>query len=339
MARGSVTSTDVARLANVSQSAVSRTFSPGASVSPETRARVIAAAEALGYRPNVLARAVISGRSRLIAVLVAYLDNRFYPLVLELMSRQLQDRGYQVLLVMTDAGAQDALVQKMLQYQVDGIVMASATLSSSLAQECASTGTPVVLFNRYVPALPSSSVTSDNIEGGRQLAHFLVSGGHRRIAFVAGQEDSSTSRDREAGFYKGLAECGRTIFRRAVGLYTVAGAVAAAHHLFADAERPDAIFVANDHMAFPIMDVLRRDYRLRIPEDVSIVAYDDVPEAGWDGYALTTVEQPASAMVDATVSILLEQVESRAVQRRAAVLPCRLVVRRSARLPRSTVAG
>lgn len=335
MAQGSVTSIDVARLAQVSQSAVSRTFSPGASVSPETRARVLEAARQLGYRPNVLARAVISGRSRLIAVLVAYLDNHFYPHVLELMSRALQDRGYQILLVMTDTGDQDALVQKMLQYQVDGIVMASASLSSSLARECANTGTPVVLFNRIVPTLPVSSVTSDNLEGGRQVAHFLVQGGHRRIAFMAGAEDSSTSRDREAGFTQGLAECGCSIFRRAVGSYTVDDAVAAARKLMDGRYKPDAIFIANDHMAFAVMDVLRRDHGLRIPDDISIVGYDDVPEAAWEGYALTTVQQPANAMVDATVAILLEQVEAREVHKRAAVLPCKLIIRRSARLPAS----
>ncbi len=332
--KSSVTSGDVARLANVSQSAVSRTFSPGASVSEQTRQVVLDAAKELGYRPNALARAMISGRSRLIAILVAYLDNQFYPLVLEQMSRALQDRGYQVLLFMTDPGNQDQVVQKMLQYQVEGIVMASATLSSSLARECASTGTPVVMFNRYVPSSPTSSVTSDNIEGARLLAHFLVKGGHRKIAFVAGNEDSSTSRDREAGFHKGLAECGITLFRRAVGGYSFEGASAAARELFNVRERPDAVFVANDHMAFAVMDVLRSELGLRIPQDISLVAYDDVPEASWAGYNLTTVSQPCGPMVEATVSILIEQVENRVVEKRAAVLPARLVIRGSARLPK-----
>ena len=330
MAHGHVTSIDVARRANVSQSAVSRTFTPGASVSPETRARVLAAAHELGYRPNVLARAVISGRSHLIALLVAYLDNHFYPQILERMSRTLQARGYQVLLVMTDTGDQDEIVQKMLQYQVDGIVMASASLSSTLAQECASTGTPVVLFNRTVPTLQTSSVTSDNVQGGRFLAEFLTSAGHRRIAFIAGHEDSSTSQDREQGFRAGLRE---KLFARAVGGYTTQGAVAAARTLMDRPTRPDAIFVANDHMAFPVMDLLRRDYRMRIPDDISIVGYDDVPEAAWDGYSLTTVAQPAEQMVQATVAILLDQIESQTINRRAEILPAQLIVRNSARKP------
>ena len=149
------TSDDVARLANVSQSAVSRSFTPGASVSSATREKVLKAAAELGYRPNALARAVISGKSRLIAMLVAYLDNQFYPIVLEQLSRTLQARGYQTLLMMTEPGNQDELVRRIMQYQVEGIVMASATLSSNLARECAQTGIPVVMLNRYVATSPA----------------------------------------------------------------------------------------------------------------------------------------------------------------------------------------
>lgn len=327
------TSADVARLAKVSQSAVSRTFTPGASVSEATRQKVLKAAAELGYRPNALARAVISGKSRLIAMLVAYLDNQFYPIVLEQLSRVLQARGYQTLLMMTEPGKQDELVRRMLQYQVEGIVMASATLSSSLARECTETGIPVVTFNRYVATSPASSVTSDNIEGGRLVADFLVQGGHERIAFIAGDENSSTNRDREAGFYKGLAQHGIAVHDRAVGGYTFDGAAAAAHELMASKVPPDAIFVANDHMAFAVMDVIRAELGLAIPEDVSIIGYDDVPEAAWRGYDLTTVAQPSEAMVDATAAILLEQIERSAVRKRASVIPAELVIRGSARIP------
>lgn len=333
MTKNPVTSAEVAKRAKVSQSAVSRTFTPGGSVSAETRERIMKAANELGYRPNALARAMISGRSRLIALLVAYLENQFYPVVIERLSRALQARGYHVLLFMTDQGKQDQVVQQILQYQVEGIVMASATLSSRLARECAMTGIPVVMFNRYVASSPASSVTSDNIEGGRLVAKFLVKGGHERIAFIAGLEDSSTNRDREAGFYKGLAEHGVTVWTRAVGSYTFEGAANAAKTLFDQAERPDAVFVANDHMAFSVMDVLRSDLGLRIPEDISVVGYDDVPEAAWRGYDLTTVLQPTDPMIEATISILLGQIEKREVKRRAAVLPTKLIIRGSAKTP------
>jgi DNA-binding LacI/PurR family transcriptional regulator len=333
MAKDSVTSEDVARLANVSQSAVSRAFTPGASVSEATRERVLAAARKLGYRPNALARAMISGKSRIIAVLVAYLDNQFYPIVLERLSRSLQEHGYQVLLFMTDPGNQDQMVQKTLQFQVEGIVMASATMSSTLARECAQTGIPVVLFNRYVPSLPASSVTSDNLAGGRLVARLLVAAGHERIAFVAGAENSSTNRDREAGFTNELTALGRPLWKRAVGGYTFEGAAQATRELLSGPQMPDAIFVANDHMAFSAIDVLRDEFNLRIPEDVSLVGYDDVPEAGWGGYKLTTVKQHGDDMIAETVRILVEQIETGKVVKYNAVLPGSLVVRASARLP------
>jgi DNA-binding LacI/PurR family transcriptional regulator len=330
-----VTSGDVAKLAKVSQSAVSRALTPGASVSDKTREKVLKAANALGYRPNALARAMISGRSRLIAMLVAYLDNQFYPIVLEQISRALQGEGYQVLLFMTDPGKQDEVVQKILQYQVDGIVMASATLSSTLARECANTGIPVVMFNRYVATSPASSVTSDNIEGGRLIGDFLVRGGHERIAFIAGAEDSSTNRDREAGFYQGLAQHGVTLFAHAVGGYSFEGAARAARSLMDLKRRPDAIFAANDQMAFSVIDVIRSEYGLKVPHDISIIGYDDVPQASWKGYDLTTVSQPYLQMVEQTVKILIEQIENKIVKKRAAVLPIKLIIRGSAKVPKN----
>ena len=338
MAKPTVTSADVARAAHVSQSAVSRTFTRGASVSEDTRRKVLQAADELGYRPNALARSLISGKSGIIGVLVAYLDNQFYPVVIEKLSRSLQEKGYRVLLFMTDQGDQDAVVKDMLQYQVEGVVMASAHLSSKLAQQCANNGIPVVLFNRYIATSPANSVTSDNLEGGRLVANFLVDGGHERISFIAGFEDSSTNRDREAGFYKGLAERGVVCFSRGVGAYTQAGAAQAARDLFSGeggGERPDAVFVANDHMAFAVMDVLRTEFGLKIPEDVSVVGYDDVPQSVWKAYDLTTVEQPSGQMIDATVDILLDQIANPDATRKAAVIPARLVVRSSARIGKS----
>ena len=328
-----VTSADVARLARVSQSAVSRTFTEGASVAPQTRQRILDAAQQLGYRPNALARSLISGRSGIIGIVVAYLDNQFYPVVIEGLSRALQEKGYHTLLFMTDPGDQDKVVQEILQYRVEGVVMASAHLSSSLAQECADNGIPVVLFNRYVASSPASSVTTNNIAGGAAVGTFLAKGGHERIAFIAGFEQASTSRDREAGFYQGLAEQGRTCHARTVGAYTSDGAAQAARDLFSASAPPDAVFVANDHMAFAVMDVLRGEFALKIPEEVSVVGYDDVPQAAWGAYQLTTVRQPARRMIAATCDILLDQIGRGQVTTKASVIEGNLIIRQSARVP------
>ncbi|MBL8582929.1 MAG: substrate-binding domain-containing protein, partial [Rhizobiaceae bacterium] len=153
------------------------------------------------------------------------------------------------------------------------------------------------------------------------------------IAFVAGAENSSTNRDRETGFTGELSAIGKPLWRRTVGGYTFHGAAQAARELLSGPVWPDAIFVANDHMAFSAMDVLRDEFGLRIPDDVSLVGYDDVPEAGWGGYKLTTIRQPGDEMIAETVRILVEQIETRKVVKYNAVLPGNLVVRSSARLP------
>ena len=342
-----VTSVDVARLAQVSQSAVSRTFTPGASVSEGTRRKVMEAARLLGYRPNAHARSLTTKRSRIIGLVLARLENLFYPVALQQLATRLQRDGYHVLLFVNDRPDSDDVVHEILQYHVDGIVLAATTLSSPLAQRCADAAIPVVLFNRVMAGAASgsvSSVRSDNVAGGRALAHFLADGGHRRIAFIAGEETSSTNLERESGFRDGLAERGLRIWARGVGHYDPERAREAALALFGPSgwadERPDAVFVASDHMAFPVMDALRHELGLRVPDDVSVVGFDDVPQAAWPSYRLTTVEQPLPAMVEAAVG-LLQKVLQDGVQDGAQgvvaqgaeniVLPGRLIVRDSAR--------
>ena len=326
-----VTSLDVARLAQVSQSAVSRAFTPGASVSHLTRTKVQEAARKLGYRPNAIARSLITRRSRMIGLVMSYLDNQFYPVVLEKISQRLQRDGYHVLLFIADSRESDAVLAEILQYQVDGLVLASTTLSDALAVRCSEAGIPVVLFNRTIrTSRNASSVTSNNYEGGRLVAQHLVDTGCQRIAFIAGMEDSSTNLDRERGFRDGLAERGRLCFSRAVGNYDFEEAKVAARALVsvAGAQRPDAIFVANDHMAIAVMDTLRIEMGLRIPQDLSVVGFDNVKQAAWGSYQLSSVEQDADAMIEATVKLLLEQLDGE-LQSREVVLPARLVLRAS----------
>lgn len=333
--KSSATAQDVARLAKVSQSAVSRTFTPGASVSEQTRVRVTEAARELGYRPNAMARTLITGRSRIVALVMSYLENQFYPLVIEKLSQQLQQHGYHVLMFISDKDGLDTVLTEILQYQVDGIVMASTTLSLDLAKSCADSGVPVVLFNR-VPDVSgstrqtSSTVTSDNYRGGHLVGELLLARGHQRIAFLAGLENSSTSIERERGFNDALREAGTQSCARAVGHYQFQGAQEATRALFKGTHQPDAVFVANDHMAIAALDVLRIELKLRVPQDVSVVGFDDVPQAAWGAYSLTTVVQSVEQMVGATVELLLQQIEDGGTPRNV-VVPCRLIERQSVR--------
>jgi DNA-binding LacI/PurR family transcriptional regulator len=331
------TSTDVARLAGVSQSAVSRAFTPGASVSPGMRLRVLRAAAELDYQPNALARSLSTQRSRIVGVALAYLNNQYYPMALEKLTLRLQAEGYHCMVfIAQNKEPADAIVSTFLQYQVDAVILASVALSTPWVAACERAGVPVVLFNRSHEEPRYSAVTSANVEGGREVAAFLAAGGHRRVAYVAGWEGASTQRDREAGFRQGLAESGAGLFERAVGDFDDGRAREAALALFAGrppGERPDAVFVCNDHMALIVMDVLRFELGLRVPEDVSVVGYDDVPQAAARAYDLTTVRQPVNRMVEATVRLLLDQVERPGAPPERVEIPGPLMVRGSARIP------
>lgn len=316
-----VTAMDVARLAGVSQSAVSRVFTHGASASKATVEKVRSAAQQLGYRPDPLARAMITGRTRIIGLVVAYLDNQFYPVVLELLSRALQARGYHVLVFMAENSTERVaeVMQELLDYQVDGIITASVAMTNDLTTRCSAAGIPIVMFNRGQDDDRLSEVTSDNIAGGRRAARHLIETGHRRIAHVMGWQGSSTGRDRAEGFRQALRDEGLEPFAMIDGMYSRDVASDAVRTMFSGKEKPDGIFVSNDHMAFAVMDTLRFELGLSIPCDVSVVGYDDVPMAAWPSFNLTTIRQPVRRMVEATVEILLNQIEGESAPNRIRV--------------------
>ena len=330
-----ITSLQVAKLAGVSQSAVSRVFTPGASASSKTVLKVREAAIKLGYRPNVLARSLITGKSRIIGLIVAYLDNYFYPLALEKLSNSLQSEGYHVLVFMAsnDTKSTDQVIDELLDYQVEGIITASVGLSTDLTVRCEAAGVPVVLFNRSLDVTNHSAVTSNNFSGGKSVAEFFVAAGHKRIGYIGGWEGASTQREREAGFRSALAEAGETLAAHALGQFTVEGAKKATRQMFGQPNHPDAVFVATDHMAFAVMDVLRGELGLHVPNDVSVVGYDDVPPASWAAYDLTTMRQCADVMVKETVALMIEKITNPASAPRHIKIDSPLIVRSSAKIP------
>jgi LacI family transcriptional regulator len=280
---------------------------------------------------------MITGKSRIIGLVVAYLDNQFYPLAIERLSVALQAQGYHVLVFMAANSVGDVqdVMKEILDYQVDGIVLASVSMSSELAQRCDDHGIPVVLFNRDQDDERMCSVTTDNYRGSRAIAAHFAAAGHQRIGYIAGFEGASTQRDREKGFRDGLAEAGLALRYHQVGGFDYAMARAAALEMFAGTDRPDAAFVCNDHMAFAVMDALRLKLGLRIPEDVSIAGFDDVPIAAWPAYDLTSYRQPINRMVARTVDALLTRIADPAAPAQKIRLEGELILRGSTRNPQS----
>ncbi|MBC8265178.1 MAG: LacI family DNA-binding transcriptional regulator [Anaerolineales bacterium] len=331
-----VSQIDVAQLADVSQAAVSRVFTPDASVSDEMREKVLAAAEKLGYRPNVIARSLVRQSTNMIGLVVIRFTNPFYARMIRDFTRALQNRGYWTLLLnIQDSQEVEKTLPMALQYRVDGIIVTSATLSSKLADECARLGTPVVLFNRYALTGNVNAVRCDNVGGGRMVADALLDAGHQRIAYIAGEEGSSTNRDRERGFTERLQERGYILALRESGDYTYESGHAAARRLLQRDDSPDAIFCASDLMAMGALDLARYELGIRVPEELSIIGFDDIPMVGWPRYSLTTIRQPVDRMVDATIQVLVDAIEAPGAGAVIRTILPTLVVRSSARIAKA----
>jgi DNA-binding LacI/PurR family transcriptional regulator len=332
MAIKRVSSIDVARVAGVSQSTVSRVFTPGVSVNDETREKVLAAAHSLGYSPDAIARSLIMRRTNIIGIVMADITNPFYPNVLDQFTHRLQAQGKQTLLFNATTGRDvDDTLPLVLQYRVDAIIITSAMLSSAMADECARHGTPVILFNRYIPNSKASAVCCDNVAGGRLVANLFLDSGHKRLAYIAGRANTSTNVDREKGFRARLREDGITDWLCEQGEYTHESGYAAARRLLTRSDPPDAIFAANDIMAMGVLDAAR-ELSVRVPDQLSVIGFDGIPAGEWHAYSLTTICQPVEAMIDATLELLEARIEKPNAKPVIKMIPGTLIKRSSAKL-------
>jgi DNA-binding LacI/PurR family transcriptional regulator len=329
-----VTSIDVAIRAGVSQSAVSRTFSNGAPVSEETRRKVMRAARELSYRPNAIARSLSTRQSNIIGVVISHFDNPHYPVVLEALSRALQTKGKHTMLFWVDQSNSDRVLNELLSHQLDGIVIDSTSQSAKLAKQCTEMGIPVVMFNRAPDGDLTDSVTCDNRQAGQIAGEKLIASGHRRIAFISGRSQSATSADREEGLRNAIRQAGISLFAQANGDSDRAAASAATLSLMRESVRPDAIVVASDFMAFAVIDTLRHELNLSVPDDVSVISFDNVPQAAWSSYGLTSVAQSINKLVSATVELLTHPAPPEASVSRNVVVACELVERSSVAMRR-----
>ncbi len=328
-----VTSVDVARLAGVNQSTVSRAFSDDRAVADETRTRVYTAARTLGYTPNLLARSLVTQRTNIVAIVMAHISSPYQPYILDKFIQELRAMGRQAL-VFTAGPEQevDDVLPLALQYRVDALIVTSATLSSAGLADCARDGLPVILFNRLVAGANVSAVGCDNVAGGELVADYLIGAGHHRFAYIAGNANSSTNREREQGYFGALQAHGVAAVLHEPGEYTYESGYRAAQRLLGRPDPPDALFCASDIIALGALDCAR-DCGVRVPDDLSVIGFDDIPMAGWSAYALSTVRQPVSRMIDATLAILARQLDDPTAPPVIERFPVTLVARRSARLP------
>jgi DNA-binding LacI/PurR family transcriptional regulator len=328
-----ITVKDLARQLGMSVSTVSRAFYEDAVIAPETRTKVLEHAAEIGYRPNPFARGLITKSSRIVGVVVADITNPFYPEVLLGLTEQLQAIDFNVMLVVTNKSRdENEAVHGLLSYHPDIVIIVATTLSSVSSEACRAVGTPVIFFNRHTSDTNCFAVTCDNFRGGREVADHLIDYGHRKLAFIAGRPDASTNVDRWEGFRGRCLERGLRLPSVAGGAaFSYEDGYASALKLLDKRNRPEALFCANDILAVGALDAARRKLGIAVPEELSVVGFDDISMASWPSHALTTVRQPKALMIERTTQLALALSRSEAGQPAVQQIPGELIERNTTR--------
>lgn len=333
MAAKRSTSVDVASLAGVSAAAVSRAFTPGASIAPATKKRVMAAAKQLGYHPNVIARSLNQRSSKLIGLLMSGWNNFGYVEILRLLTEKLEGQGYEVMLKSVLDGEQmEETVRQVLQYQVAAIAVVSEVVPASVTADCARSGVPIVLVNRIGRGTGSSAVSLDGVQLGHRIGEFLLAGGHRRIALLRGRDDIDFTGDAMAAITAKIESGSDSkVVADQSGVLGYAAGRQAINALFAAAEPPDAVFCSYDDTAIGVMDGARIDLGLRIPEQLAVIGNGNRAVASWGSHELTTVEYPRDEVIEKTLNILMSRLENPELAPEAVLIEPTLIVRGSTR--------
>ncbi|MGI8458540.1 MAG: LacI family DNA-binding transcriptional regulator [Propionibacteriaceae bacterium] len=300
-----VTSHQVAKLAGVSQPTVSRALRDSPKVSAQTKLKVRAAAEALGYVPSDAGRALASGRTHRIGLLVTDLANQFYQYLIAPMHDELDSLGYQLVLVTESV---DQVVDRLPASGLDAVILATTTVDSVLPVRLRDRGMPFVYFNRTSDLVPADAVVVRSDQGIGEAVHQIIALGHERVGAIFGPENTSTGRRRGEGLRAALAAAG-VPFDPGLGFkgqFAFETGVEAVRVLLAGRTRPTVLVCANDVMAFGALNAAR-ERGIQVPAELSVVGFDDLPVAGWPLVRLTTVAYDLNAMARAAVGLMVDR--------------------------------
>ena len=328
---------DVAKLAGVSAMTVSRVINNSGYTSNETRSRVEAAIAELAYVPNAVGRQLRSKRTNMLALVLSDIMNPFFTTIARGVEDVARAQGFTVMFCNTDESeAEEAQYLLMLvQRQVDGVLLVPASTSDKSLRLLSSHYMPVVVLDRRIQSRQVDSVRSDSVAGAYALTEHLVALGHRRIAVLTGRRSVSTSADRVAGYRRAMVDAGLPVDDALVrhGEYNQGDGYRMAQEILALDARPTAIFAANNFIAFGAIRAFR-EAGLRIPEDVSVVAFDDLPAAWMTDPFLTVVDQPAYEIGRRGAELLLARLDgSISGPGREVILQSELIIRRSSAQP------
>lgn len=306
--RSFVSAQMVADLAGVSRSAVSRTFTDGASVSEATRRKVLAAAADLGYHVNHLARGLIRDRSNIVCLIVADLTTPFRSRMVDILTRRLQgiDKVAMVINTEDDSASVTSALRQTLHYRAEATVVLSGTPSTSLIETCIANGQRVVLINRDDHLEGSENLVIDNAWAAREALFLLQRAGCRRLAVVSSEAETPSLVARHTAFTAAARAAGYDPAVIRIGPTSYNSGIEAARLAFGRSEGPDGVFCVTDLLALGFMDAARHEFGLAVPEDLCVIGFDNIEQAGWESYRLTTFAQPLEAMTDHVAKLLAE---------------------------------
>ncbi len=334
MATIKVTLKEVAAQAGVSRSAVSRTFTEGASVSQKTRRKVMQAANALGYSPNVLASSLTTRRTKLIGLVADNFTNPVFLVVFDLFTRLIQEKGFRPLLVNLSGEVDPASSVRMLnQYSVDGVIVASSTLPTSFAVAFRDAGVPVVhSFGRYSGESKAHVVGVDNAYCGMLAARTLLDHGYRRIGFLGGPEHATSTKDRLSGFESVMRGLDMDFHASFASTYSYQAGHEAMARLVAQGNLAEAYFCGDDVLSVGAMDALA-EAGLGVPGDIGIIGMNDMEMSRWRCIDLTTIRQPIPEIIGASVDLVISLIKEPGGTPETRMLPCEVVHRGTLRRP------
>jgi DNA-binding LacI/PurR family transcriptional regulator len=319
-----LTSKDVARVAGVSESAVSRAFTVGASLAPAKRAHILKAARELGYRPNIMARAVVTRRSNVVGLILFNETNRHYPDVLLALSRAFSTIGVRVMLFLVDEVDEiSSVIDHILSYQLDGVIAASPIAPIDL-EHLAAAKVPLLFYNR--PGEDGiASVSCDHYTSGTVIARHVISEGARRIALIRSYAGAYVGNERMRGVEEELILNGATIIADYRGDFNYDRGVAAVLDWDArNIKNYDAVIAANDMMAIGAKDALVFKLGKRVPQDVIVAGFDGIEASRWLSHRIASVDQPIEHMAKAAVEMMALRIENEHLPAERRLFPGRL---------------